>query len=160
MLYMVEPDAPLKWSDLPADMVFRAVAQSGADLAQLEWDVADRPADPAIVRLAIRHGVRCSVGLVVDGGLVAEHDQPARIREAHRNAQQAHAALEQQNALMERLIPGWTEHDAELSTRIDESSERAAARADEEASEALDSAPDPALIDHWTALGGRLPEPL
>lgn len=157
MLYLIEPDGGMKWSNLPAQQVLTAARESDADLSLLDWEASERTLDEDTLRVALRHGVPCTAGLVIEAGLVGEQGQAEHIRETHRDAQRAHAALQTQDALMENLLPGWTESGRELNARVDEGSESAAREAEGRAARRLNTSPDPALIDHWTSLGGELP---
>lgn len=157
MLYLIAPDAPLRWSDLPASVAFGTAAQPGADLAQLDWQVSERPVDDAAVRLAIRYGVPCSEGLVVDANLIAAQDQAALVRHAR-------AAADGESTPKSGWIEGrflrWTAGDHETASTVARSSERVASAVTSRAAEAVGAEPDAALMDHWTALLGRLPVPL
>lgn len=160
MLYVIEPGGGTRWIDLPARTILEALREHNADLSRLDWQESERRADEDAIRLALRHGARSSRGLVIDGRLITEQGRAAEIRQAHRNAQRARAALEPHDRVMERLFPGWIAHGQELDARVAESSEQAAREAEEDAASELASPPDPELIEHWESLGGRLPSPL
>lgn len=158
MLYLVEPSGRTQWCDIPARTVLEVVRERGADLTRLEWLRADRVAGPNDVRVALRHGVAVPGGIVVDGGLLVEQDRSSDIRAAHRQAAASRASIsEQHNAMMERLMPGWIEYGRKIDRGVDESMERSAVEADEDAATYLGGEPDPALVEHWRSIGGRLP---
>ncbi len=72
MMYLLEPDLAMWWSRQPAGLWLATARSSGYDLAQIDdWIPAERRADAVLVRLAMRHGVPCGRGLVLDGGLVS-----------------------------------------------------------------------------------------
>ena len=155
MLYLISPTAPLQWCNMPARSTMELAREHGADLARLEWQPAERPYDTDLVRLAPRHGHPCSAGIVVDAGDVYTLGHAELIRRSQADVEQAQENLRANNELMERLIPGWTEHGRELDARIARSSEDAAARADREAEELLAGEPNPDLVSHWRGLGGQ-----
>ena len=161
MLYLVQPDRRMKWTDmLPDSMIFKAVEERGLDLTQLEWKEAERQADDTTVRLALRHGRETSVGLVLEAWIVGLQDRPRDIRETHRAASVARAKLEPQNKMVDAILgPGSTEYRTELDARVDESVKQSAAEADEELEEKLAGEAKPSLVECWASLGGRLPRP-
>ena len=161
MLFLVGANGSLRWCDHSAFSLFPIVRESGADLARLDWQPSERGVwDATSLRLALRHGVACSLGLVVDAGTVLEQERAAGIRRAYREAAQAQVALEPHNVAMERLFPGWVAYGRELDVGIAESSEDAAMEAEEDAATDLAAPVDPALVEHWQSLGGRLPSPV
>ena len=158
MLYLLKPTRAIEWADVPAKMTLSLVEEHGADLARLGWEPSERRDHDALLSLALRYGVKCSTGLVLDGGYVSNHDHPAQIARAHRDASAARAALAQSDTFMDSIAPGWTEYGREMDERVDESVGRVYTEAQERAGQALaDREVDPELLTHWSALGGRSP---
>ncbi len=160
MLYLIEPNGPLKWNDLPARVVLEAARDRNVDLARLDWPVAERPPTRDFLRVALRHGVACSVGLVVDAGDVIDLTRADELRGHAAKTPAMRESLASADALMERLAPGWTEHGRDLDAKIVESLERAAQEADEDVAELLAAPVKPELLEHWRSLGGFVPDPL
>ncbi|MGW5668069.1 hypothetical protein [Micromonospora sp. NPDC003776] len=157
MLYLIRSDRSMAWIDLPAKVSETAVVH-GADLSQLDWQPSENPADDLIVALALRYGVKCSVGLVLDAALVVLRRHPLEIKEAHERAAASHAALEEQNALMDHVFPGWSDNKRELDARVDESARRAIEDAEQKLERALSAKGHATeLVTHWTRLGGVTP---
>lgn len=160
MLYLLTHHSEVRWCALPAQLVLAAVSDHGADLARLDWQTSELPRSDNDLRVALRHGVPCSTGLVVDGGRLHQQRQADLIRNSRARAGRTQTSVRPHDATMERLFPGWTEGSQQLDQRIAESHHRAVHRAEGAARAELAKPVDQALADHWTRLGGTLPNPV
>lgn len=158
MLYSINPTRVMTWTDLPKSFLSTLV-EHGVDLRRLEWQESERRADDTTVALALRYGVKSPDGLVVWGGYVVQQDHPQNIARTHQKAAESHAAVVAANgALLEHLLPGWTERDRELEARVDESTREAIAQAGADLDQLLSGQDvDQTLVAHWTSLGGVVP---
>lgn len=157
MLYLVKPSGAVDWTDMPASAM-RLAAEHDGDLARLDWQPSERRDHGLLLALALRYGVKCSIGLVLEAGYVAEQDQPAQIATTYREASAAHAALAPYHAAMQQLLPGSTEHRRKLDEDVDRSVREGHDRARGEAARAFSERdPDSKLQEHWISLGGSLP---
>ncbi len=159
MLYLIQPSGHLLWNDLPSSLTLDVVAEHGGDLARLEWQPSERPERAAVVRLALRHGVICSTGLVVPGHIISDLLRPAELaqlaREAQITSERSRAAMPE--ALMEQVMPGWKESGEELDARVAESVAQSIREAEAELQELYDAPVKPDLVEHWKSLGGFPP---
>jgi hypothetical protein len=159
MLYRLTPHNHVTWCDLPARTVLESAAKHGVDLARLPWEpTEDRQFSQDLLRLALRHGVACSTGIVLDAVHTVDLGRADQLRILRMQADEAQAKVDESSgALMEQLMPGWTAHGEELDERIRESSERTAREAEEDLAAELAAPVKPELIELWTRLGGQLP---
>ncbi|WP_058742763.1 hypothetical protein [Curtobacterium citreum] len=159
VLYLVHPSGRLFWNDLPSSLTLDIVAEHGGDLARLEWQASERQEGVAAVRLALRHGVICSTGLVVPGHIISDLLRPAELaqlaREAQISSERSRASMP--DALMEQVMPGWKKSGEELDARVAESVAESIREAEAELQELYDAPVKPELRAHWAALGGVLP---
>lgn len=158
MLYLVRPYGPMSWLDLPGKLVDLVIEQ-GKDLDQLDaWKPADRQADQTTVALALRHGTATATGIALEAHYVSVQHRPAELAELMQKSAALREKLKPQDAVTERLIPGWTEHGREVDQRVEEAMQGSISEAQEELDRALDGAePKQELRDHWQAIGGHLP---
>lgn len=161
MLYLVRPNTGLAWNDLPTNTVLDAARERGVDLADLAWEPAERELTLDVVRLALRHGVACSTGIVLPGIVLYEEQKAQELRSIHADLVEARAKAytPQLEAFLEALTPGWTESGRELDARVDESNARSVREAEEVRSRLLASEPLAPLVAHWRSLGGFDPDP-
>jgi hypothetical protein len=159
VLYLLEPNAQLRWCNLPADTILEAAAAHDVDLARLEWQPAEEfTPDATTLALALRYGTPCSRGLVLNACYVDLQRRAAEIRAAHAASTQSQAALGDFHRVMEQWSPGSTEARRERDAGIDDGSARLAADADAKLQRALTERDiDPRLQAHWEALGGHVP---
>ncbi|WP_412148729.1 hypothetical protein [Curtobacterium flaccumfaciens] len=162
MLYLIRPNTRLAWNDLPTNTVLEVANARGADLADLTWEPSDRELTWDIVRLALRHGIACSTGIVLPGIVLYEEQKAQELRSIHADLVEARAKAytPQLEAFLEALTPGWTESGRELDERVDESNARSVREAEEVRSRLLASEPKEALVTHWRSLGGIEPDPV
>jgi hypothetical protein len=158
VLYLIEPNGPLKWNDLPARVVLEAARDRNVDLARLDWPVAERPPTLDFLRVALRHGVACSVGIVVDAKDVIDLTRADDLRARAARTPEMRASLAPQDALMEKLLPGSAEYSRNLDAQIVESMERLAWEAEDDVAELLAAPVKPELVEHWKSLGGFVPD--
>jgi hypothetical protein len=160
VLYLLKPPMKLMWEDYPAEPVLTiARERNDVDLARLDWKPSERPLTTDGIRVALRHGVRCSTGIVVEGIHLVELSRAGELRQLAVEGQAARAALAPHDALMEKISPGWTEHGRELDARIAATMDEAVREAQEEAAELLAAPVQPELSAHWRSLGGVVPNP-
>jgi len=160
VVYLIQPHGPLLWNSVSDRMTFGAVREHGADLAQLDWEPSELPFTPDMLRVALRHGVACSAGLVLGDGEVARLGRPGELRGIIASSPQRRQGLASADAVMERVDPGWMERQRELDAGVNESVEQQAQQADRDVAGLLAAPVQPDLVEHWRSLGGRLPEPL
>lgn len=157
MLYLIRPTAPASWIDLPGHFLDIAVKHEAADLAVLEWKPAEElKFHPTVVRLALRHGVPCSTGIIVKGTDLVPFTWLVDLIQLKKPRLQDLPNEE----LMEVLAPGWKQRSRELDERVAESM---AAKVEEVREELEDELAKPVkqdLVEHWQKLGGRLPDPV
>jgi hypothetical protein len=157
MLYLITPNRSMAWIDLPAQVTETAV-EHGADLSQLDWQRSEKTADDLIVGLALRYGVKCKAGVVLDAEYVVLRRHPLEIIEAHHKATQSQAALREQNMLMDRVFPGRADRRREIDAGVDESVRRVLEDAEQELEQKLSAkGHDDDLVSHWLGLGGLAP---
>ncbi|MDX2340106.1 hypothetical protein NJC10_00220 [Micrococcus sp. M4NT] len=158
MLYRVQPYGAVTWTDTPQSLVDLVLAEE-MDLDRLEWQTADQPAQ-IVLDMALRYGVPTSTGLAVGMRYPGQVARPAMLRDLYRQirehrASAAYQAAEAQvNAVMGE---DYAAYGRELDARIDESSARSIAEAEEEAAELYRAPLRQELVDHWTKLGGATP---
>ncbi|MEU8635156.1 hypothetical protein AB0C38_23500 [Amycolatopsis sp. NPDC048633] len=158
MLYLLLPDLGMKWIDLPARMVLEGARKRKLDLGGLNWELSERRADDAIVGLALRSGLPCSIGVILDAGEVSVLDHPGDIRRAHAASAAAQEKLRvSTGAMMENIMPGWTADTARLDELVAESAESAIARAEQERAELLALPIKEEVLEHWRKIGGKAP---
>lgn len=165
MLYLVQPDRRLQWTANVGQEVLDLAAQSGKDLAQLDWwEDASSRADDDVVRVALRYGQACSAGIIVDGRHVVVVRHPSELRrtfaEAAANRAEIAPAIEEADRFIETQIPGWVQSGRDLDDRVEESLSQSVREADRDAMEELSrQAPKEELVAHWARLGGAMPDP-
>jgi hypothetical protein len=158
MLYVLRPNGVLMSTDLPNSELARM--EAGTDVA-LVGEFDELRADEVTVRLALRHGEPCSAGLVLSGGLLAIQAHPDQLVQLQANSREAHRASEDAwGERLEQMSPGRAERRGQLDDAVDEDRVRSIAMAEREIEEQLQATPRQALVAHWQALGGDLPDPL
>jgi hypothetical protein len=165
VLYLLEPTPSLAvlHNRTPGStgILKHARTDGDVDLACLDWEPGLHPADvQVLLRLALIHGTACTRGLVIDGALVAVLDRGHRLTRGYRKIEPPgvrtpdhQRAVDQwlgippsvgrRRRAMDQLIE--TQHANDLTTAM--------ARA----SKLLARPLEPALLIHWTSLGGRGP---
>lgn len=160
MLFLVQPHS-LKWADVPAKPVLDIARENpSADLAGLEWR-----ADEAFtlssddVRIALRYGVPCSTGLVVDAIVLLDARQPDQLRVMAIESEETRRAVRDSATadLLERMFPGHREHSEKLDDQVAGSMRGAIERAQEDARRLFEKPVNPQLLEHWESLGGLTP---
>lgn len=167
MLYLVLPNRGLQWTDNIGQEVLDFADAEGKDLAAVDWwKDADHPAEEDVVRVALRYGITCSTGIVVDGGHVYLVRRPTELKALFLKGDSVRAKAAPQRDAVNDFIeknwsPGWTQASRELDARVEASHARTVAEASEDAkAEVTARAPRDELIAHWTRLGGILPDPV
>jgi hypothetical protein len=161
MLFLVRPNLTLRWIELPASLLRDLQQQGGIDLADLSWQDSEGPLTTEAVRVALRHGVPCSVGIVVEAIYIIELGRADEIRETHARAQAAQDELRASPSgeLMEAIAPGWGEQGRQLDERIAASAADVIAEAEEDAAQLLAAPVKAELLEHWRRIGGPVPDP-
>ncbi len=157
MLYLLKPGGDMAWIDMPATTTLDLAAKHDVDLARFEWLPAERRADATLTALALRHGTRCSTGIVLEGHFAAELTRRAQLIESQAREPQRRASLASHDAQMERMMPGWTQHGRDLDAGVAASRTNTIAEIDAQLREWLAVSPKPELVERWTALGGPVP---
>ncbi|HEY4269065.1 MAG TPA: hypothetical protein VGM94_12825 [Galbitalea sp.] len=167
MLYLVMPTRQMYWTDLLGQDVLDYAALYGKDLGEVDWwKPAERSANDDDVRVALRYGIASTAGIVVDAGHMAVVHRPDSMRQTFRETAAIRAKAAPQTEAVERFIddhisPGWYESARALDIRVEQSLTRSLAEAEKDAREEISgSAPVDALVDHWKALRGSIPEPI
>lgn len=160
MLYLVKPDRTTEWSDLPADIVIDHARRGEINLNSIPWEPAERSVDDTTLRLALRNGVPCDRGIVVNAVDVANHDRAERLAAGLVNLQESGRALEAHDQVMEQLMPGWTDSGKKLDAEISESTRESIQEAENSLARRLEQKVDLSLAEHWLSLGGYVPDPL
>ena len=161
MLYRLRPKGPLEWTDFPGFRFFDETVDAGADFDRLDWEpTTDRMFSQELLRIALRHGVTTTTGIVVYARHVVDLGRSDELRVLGMAGDEAQAELRRSTGeLMESLMPGWTEHSEQLDERVRQSMEAVAQEADEDFAEVLAAPVRPNLAAHWQSLGGTLPDP-
>jgi hypothetical protein len=161
VLYLVQPHDGVKWDDTPGARatIEEARQRSEVDLLRLDWKESERLLTEDGIRVAIRHGVACRTGIVVEGEHLVRLWHPQEIRKTARDAQLARHALAPQEALIESVLPGSTEYSRQLDAAVAKSTGQAIREAEADAAALLAAPVKPELVAHWESLGGRVPEP-
>ena len=161
MLYLLRPDGSMGWANDVGGSLRQIAAEGTNDLSAWPWDPAERVVDSAALRVALRHGVAIPAGIIVDGGLVVQQGDAAKLRATHEDLKASRAALDRANGdFLEAVNPGSRASGHEINRRVDETVETTAARFDVKAGRVVSGPADPGLVAHWQHLGGMLPDPL
>ncbi|MBB2921283.1 hypothetical protein [Cellulomonas cellasea] len=160
MLYRIKPNRSIDWVDMSARTVFAAVDEHGGDLDRLEWLQAERIADDATLRLALRFGRPSAVGIIVDAGDLVVLDHGRRIREAHAEAVAFRPEYRKTLEKLEVVLPGTLAEEDRSNAAVDESIQAGLVESDEDLAEAFRTPVRDSLVDHWERVGGVLPDPL
>lgn len=160
MMYLLEPSRAMWWSRQPAALWLAQARVQGYDLAQIDdWTRAEREADDVTLRLALRHGVPCSRGLVVDGGIASLHlaQSPALPPAEPDPREQLARALDaaRWQSGIDPEPPPLGGSDAPRAA-----TDPALSPPDPDLVEALRPAPDEDALRGWMSLRGPLPAPL
>lgn len=158
MLYLVTPNQPLRWSDLPATLALDVATEHNADLANLDWLPSERPTSHYLVRLALRHGHTCSTGIVLDAADISVLGRGDELRQLDLERTEAEQNLRSNNEQMEQLMPGWTTAGETLGEQVTQAMAEGAAEADQDEAEMLAAPLRPELVAHWERLGGFDPD--
>jgi hypothetical protein len=156
MLYLIEPQGRVQWTDFPASSAREAVEKHGADLARLEWrSDTEKRISPDVLKVALRHGLACSTGIAIEAIYLIDLHRAEELRQSLRAVQQSHEQLEESNGeFMERLLPGWKAEGRRLQAGIDQSTQESVEEAEENATALLDAPENPDLVAHWGRIGG------
>jgi hypothetical protein len=108
MCYLLSPNQPVMWTDLPGRALVKAL-KSAPSLAvdKLQWVQAERQDKEDMLRVALVDGAACRQGIVVDGIDLAPLQGGAEIRRLGREVRASREALRANNEMMESLMPGW-----------------------------------------------------
>jgi hypothetical protein len=140
--------------------MYDSLVEHGVEFDTFEW----KPTEGCVfsldfLRLALRHGVATNAGIVVNGMHMVDLGHADRLRVGQDQIDETQAKLRQQNdPLMEKLMPGWTTSGVELDARVRESTESAARQSEADLAKVLAAPVVPELAEHWVRLGGELPD--
>ena len=160
MLYLVKIDRSTRWVDLPAQMVLEAAQRGELDLDRIPWGPAERTADDVTVRLALRHGLASSHGIVVRAVDISGTDRAEQLAESLAGVHRSQEALVGHDQAMEQLMPGWIESGRQNAAEVDAGVAESIAEAEKRLAERLTREPDAGLVAHWASLGGVVPDPV
>jgi hypothetical protein len=145
--FLARPDGRVDFLNLGKNMIDLTLKQGG-DLAVFDWNSTDRNTDQATVRLAIRQGIACTAGIVIDAGVFDLMERPGEVRKAQAGAAELAAKYPG--------IPSYPHLHGQVGDQLQIELDKAEGRLQA----ALERDPDPGLVSHWTGLGGYLPNPL
>lgn len=130
-------------------------------MASLDWQGdTDMVLDANKVRLALRHGELCSVGIVVEGLTLRAPSEGDRLRSLRMETAELEHSFSDADEFMESVIPGWQAHGKQLNRDVDSVVSDSARERDKKAKALMGADPRSELVEHWRRLGGVLPEPL
>lgn len=150
----------MDWIDTFRRDIFEAADEHHVDLDRLEWLPAERGADVATVRLALRRGRASRLGIIVDAVDVDVAAYPERVGSTHAEAVAFRPTLRSTLEKLEGVVPGTLAAEDASNLAVDQSIADTLARADAELAADLAAEPVPELVTHWRQLGGTVPEPL
>lgn len=161
LIYRLSPHSPLEWSDFPVGDLKPFLAEHDVDLDRWEWKPTDaRVFSTDMLRIALRHGVPTTRALVVEGIHTVDLGRGDEIRAGQQEIDELQANIRTTHGqFFESVMPGWTEDREQTNARARESTENNAREADDDLAEVLAAPIDPALTEHWTRIGGTLPDP-
>ena len=139
MLYLLLPDLTMQRSALRVAPLIKASGADNLDLSFLSLEPSGRPVTTDALRWALRHGIPCSSGLLLDGPGLSVAYTPDELKRAFAEFQQSG-------------IP--------LPDGVAESFSGALAEAQEELDEDLTVEPNQDAVRRWRALGGPIPSPI
>jgi hypothetical protein len=157
MIYLIHPGRTMKFAKTPGisdDQALGLVREAGQRyLKQLSWEDTTSLASFTVVRLALRYGLACDGGILLDSGFIGTAEAPAHIAEVHATAERDWEALRPKIEEMERAIPGLIPMGDLLSA------DEGIASAHEDIAFWLEDAePKDDLISAWRSLGGAVPD--
>ena len=156
MLYLLTPTG-LRWNNILAEVTLNAAREHGADLARLDWQPAEDTTVADVLPVALRYGVACSTGIVIDGSDAVVPHRPKHLQETHVAAAASHAEIEATADAIDQML-GAEGTSRDLTRRINEQHEENLRKAREDAQAQLDARDiDPALLEHWQPIGGMPP---
>jgi hypothetical protein len=160
MLYRLRPMTTLEWSDISGRDAMKASVEHDADLDRIDWQPTEsRAFSNDLLRIALRHGIATSSGIVLDALHTVDLGRADEIRLGQQAVDEHWGRLQaSQGELMERLMPGSSAIDEELSERVRGTSDQAAREANEDLAEVLAAPVKAELMQHWSSLGGSLPD--
>ncbi|MCU1681912.1 MAG: hypothetical protein JWQ81_2651 [Amycolatopsis sp.] len=160
MLYRLCPPSSVTWCDLP-DTVQLIQAHPDADFEKLPWEPAEaRAFSDDLLRIATRHGVPSSAGIILDVQHTLALGRADELRINQIAAEQAHADLPESYSmqLVEQMFSEGMESDAHLNEEIRKTTEKVARKAEKDLAEVLAAPVQPELVEHWRRIGGRYPD--
>lgn len=159
MLFLVQADLKLQWINLSISTVL-LVELAGADVGALSWEeVTEKHVIEDVVRLALRHGHRCSRGLVVSAAHVSDLKRSEDLRSTLATVQSRHRPVPGSGWLLDGRAPGVTEQRRHLDERVIELTNESIARADRKRFDLLGAPVNEQLLRHWQRMSAYLPEP-
>lgn len=158
-LYLVPITGPLLWTDLPG-VRFEEALRLAPDLSGLEWQPAGITRTRDDVRVALRHGEPVRKGIALPGLHLTDLRREDEMRMLNTAARTSGEELTEHDEMVESVLPGWTKRGEELNEEIDQHVESRALEHQARVRELLGADPRSHLVEHWTQLGGELPEPL
>lgn len=147
MLYRLCPPGRVTWCDVPGYAVCRADDQPLPDWEGLSWLPAEtRAFSNDLLRIAVRHGVRSGLGIVVDARHTVDLGRADELRCDLIAAAHARTGTGARVAV-------------EADVRAWERTEAAARAAEQDLAELLAVPVQPHLVEHWHRLGGHVTDP-
>jgi len=149
MLYLVHPARPLRHAETSlttADIRARLV-----DAGRLEWHDADLERTPGITRLALRHGLAVSDGIILDGDIVEHERRPDELAGLGTGREYSATTTGVFDAILAANYPEWRDDSAAAATP-----EHAIDEARTNVNRLLDARIDWELAAHWMVLSGAV----
>ena len=161
MLYLLEPNGRMQWTDFPASTALAVADQQGVDLGDLEWrDDTSRLMSDDAIRLALRHGRTSKRGIVIEAIHLIDLDRAEELRRSYQNVVEAQAKLPQANEdFMEAVIPGWKADGERVDREIEASTRRSIEEAEANVEQLMSAEVQPGVLEAWRAAGGFVPQP-
>jgi hypothetical protein len=157
VLYLLEPTLALLQDPDSGSAALEAAREDDFDLTDLEWQTSARQSDHGIRRLALIYGYPCRRGIVIDAHLILELDRGAYLTRTYREVDHVRARTRPHQDAVDKWL-GTTKAAAHLrraqDRRVAEQHAEDVTRAEARAAKRLSGDLDPALVQHWTSLGG------
>ncbi|MEV0082299.1 hypothetical protein [Saccharopolyspora sp. NPDC050642] len=132
-----------------------------ADFEKLPWALAEARAFSAdLLRIAVRHGVLSSAGIILDDRHTAELGWADELRSNQIALDQSLAELRGTASmrLIREKLPDSSKSDARFDEEVRQATEKVARRAEKDFAEVLAAPVQPELVEHWRRLGGHYPD--
>lgn len=158
MLYRLRPPMVLEWSGFPGFDTFETAREHQLDFDRLDWKPTESLVfSQDVLRIAVRHGVTSSTGLILDAQHTIDLARADELRVLNMQMDTVQADQRAQaGSRMERVLPGWATAGEQLDADVRKGTEREARKATADLKATLATPAREDLTQHWTRLGGSL----